>query len=130
MRTWVKQFTRESGEKWYEHQPECVLKNGDYKILWDSQYRQCYRRSKGPDLVIVDKKNKTCRIVNFTIPGHSRIEAEEIILLISSQLSTFKSSCSRFSNKLSGSDALWIRIVSFTYKWQQEFSVTAFMSLV
>ena len=26
----------EAGDKWYEHEPESVLENGDYKILWDS----------------------------------------------------------------------------------------------
>ena len=25
----------EAGDKWYEHEPESVLKNEDYKILWD-----------------------------------------------------------------------------------------------
>ena len=26
----------EAGDKWYEHDPESVLENEDYKILWDS----------------------------------------------------------------------------------------------
>ena len=25
----------EAGDKWYEHEPESVLENEDYKILWD-----------------------------------------------------------------------------------------------
>ena len=25
----------EGGDKWYEHEPEKVLENEDYKILWD-----------------------------------------------------------------------------------------------
>ena len=25
----------EVGDKWYEHEPESVLENEDYKILWD-----------------------------------------------------------------------------------------------
>ena len=25
----------EAGDKWYEHRPESVLENEDYKILWD-----------------------------------------------------------------------------------------------
>ena len=28
-------ITWEAGDKWYEHEPECVLVNEDYKILWD-----------------------------------------------------------------------------------------------
>ena len=25
----------EAGDKWYEHEPQSVLENEDYKILWD-----------------------------------------------------------------------------------------------
>ena len=25
----------EAGNKWFEHEPESVLENEDYKILWD-----------------------------------------------------------------------------------------------
>ena len=25
----------EAGDKWYEHEPESVSENEDYKILWD-----------------------------------------------------------------------------------------------
>ena len=29
----------EAGDKWYEHEPESVLENEDYKILWDFVFR-------------------------------------------------------------------------------------------
>ena len=52
------------------------------------------------------------------------------ILLILSHWSTLRSSLSRLQIKLSGSDALFNMIVSSAYKWQYEFWMTDFMSLM
>ena len=30
-----------------------------------------------PDLVVVDKKRRTCKIIDFAVPGDSRIEEKE-----------------------------------------------------
>ena len=30
-----------------------------------------------PDLDLVDKKNRTCKIIDFAVPGNSRIEQNE-----------------------------------------------------
>ena len=30
-----------------------------------------------PDLVVVDKKERSCKIIDFTVPGDSRIEEKE-----------------------------------------------------
>ena len=30
-----------------------------------------------PDLVVVDKKERSCKIIDFTVPGDSRIEKEK-----------------------------------------------------
>ena len=30
-----------------------------------------------PDLVVVDKKRRTCKIIDFAVPGDSRIEDKE-----------------------------------------------------
>ena len=30
-----------------------------------------------PDLVLVDKRNSTCKIIDFAVPGNSRIEEKE-----------------------------------------------------
>ena len=30
-----------------------------------------------PDLVLVDKKERGCKIIDFAVPGHSRIEEKE-----------------------------------------------------
>ena len=33
--------------------------------------------ARRPDLVVVDKKNRTCQIIDFAVPGDSRIEDKE-----------------------------------------------------
>ena len=62
----------------YEHKPESVLENEDYKILWDFSIQtdhviEALRR----DLVVVDKKERSCKIIDFTVSGDSRIEEKE-----------------------------------------------------
>ena len=68
----------EAGDKWYEHEPESVLENEDYKILWDlSILTDHVIESRRPDLVVVDKKEKSCKIIDFAVPRDSRIEEKE-----------------------------------------------------
>ena len=68
----------EAGYKWYELEPESVLENEYFKILWDFSIQTDHvieaRRS---DLVVVGKKDKSCRIMDFAVPGDSRIEEKE-----------------------------------------------------
>ena len=33
--------------------------------------------ARKPDLVIVDKKERSCKIIEFVVPGDSRIEEKE-----------------------------------------------------
>ena len=68
----------EAGDKWYEHEPEIVLENEDYKILWNFSILTDYViEAWRPDLVVVDKKERSCKIIGFTVPGVSRIEEKE-----------------------------------------------------
>ena len=68
----------EAGDKWYEHGPESVLQNEDYKILWDFSIQTNHIiEARRPDLVVVDKKERSCKIIDFTVPGDSRIEEKE-----------------------------------------------------
>ena len=53
----------EAGDKWYKHEPESVLENEDYKVLWDfSVPTEHVIESRRPDLVVVDKKERSCKI--------------------------------------------------------------------
>ena len=68
----------EAGDKWYEHEPESVLKNEDYKILRDFSIQTDHvMEAWRPDLVVVDKKERSCKIIDFAVPGDSRIEEKK-----------------------------------------------------
>ena len=46
----------EAGDKWYEREPESVLENEDYKILWDfSIQADCVIEARRSNLVVVGK---------------------------------------------------------------------------
>ena len=82
MITWEKQYTAskcnfEAGNKWYEHEPESVLENEDYKILWDFSIQTDHVvEAWRTDLVLVDKE-RICKIIDFAVPRNSKIEEEE-----------------------------------------------------
>ena len=68
----------EAGDKWYEHEPESVLENEDYKILRDFSIQTDHViKARRPDLVVVDKKERSCKIIDFAVPVDSRIEEKE-----------------------------------------------------
>ena len=65
----------EAGDKWYGHEPESVSENEDYKSLWDFSIQTDHViETRRPDLVVVDKKEKSCKIIDFVVAGNSRIE--------------------------------------------------------
>ena len=67
----------EAGDKWYEHEPERVLENEDYKILSDFSIQNDHViEARRPDLVVVDKK-RSCKISDFAVQGDSRTEEKE-----------------------------------------------------
>ena len=68
----------EAGDNWFEHERESVLESEDYKILWDFSIQTDHViEARRPDLVVVDKKRRTCKIIDFVVPGDSRIEEKE-----------------------------------------------------
>ena len=68
----------EAGDKQYEHEPEFVLENEDYKILWDFIIQTDHViEAQRLDLVVVYEKRRTFKIIDFAVPGNSRIEEKE-----------------------------------------------------
>ena len=70
----------ETGDKWYEHEPESVSEIEDYKILWDFSIQTDHvieARRPDLDLVLFDKKERICKVIDFAVPGDSRIEEKE-----------------------------------------------------
>ena len=68
----------EAGDKWYEHEPESVLENEEYKILWDFSIQTDHViEAWRADLVVVDKKERSYKIVDFAVFEDYRIEEKE-----------------------------------------------------
>ena len=60
------------------HKPESALENKIHKILWDVKIQTDHLISaRRPDLVIVNKKKRTCRIVDFAVPSNHRVKLNE-----------------------------------------------------
>ena len=72
----------QTAQKWYEHQPEGVVEKENVKILWDFNIQTDNEiQARRPDIVIHDKSNKSCYIIDVAIPGDARVpqkEAEKI----------------------------------------------------
>ena len=66
----------EAGDKWYQHEPESILENEDYKILWDFSIQTYVIEAQTPDLFVVDKERR-CKIIDFAVPGDSGIAKEK-----------------------------------------------------
>ena len=69
----------ERKEKWYEHCPKGVVEDDDVKLIWDINI-QCddVTEARRPDLILVDKKAKSCVITDVAITGNCRIREKEI----------------------------------------------------
>ena len=68
----------EAVDKWYEHEPESALENEGYEVLWDISIQTDHViEDRRPDFVVADKKRRTYKIIDFSIPGDSKIEEKE-----------------------------------------------------
>ena len=65
-----KHYQLEASDQWYEHQTPPVIENEKITILWDFPI-QTDRTIKAnrPDIVIKDKTNKTCLLLDISIPS-------------------------------------------------------------
>ncbi|XP_063586885.1 uncharacterized protein LOC134764236 [Penaeus indicus] len=71
-------YELDKANKWYDHKPDGVIENTNYKILWDVMI-QCDREieARRPDIVVVDKQ-KRVKIIDIAIPGDVRVYEKEI----------------------------------------------------
>ena len=56
------------------HNPAPVLENDTHKLLWDFDIYTDHLR---PDLIIINKKKRICKIVDFADPAGHRIKLKE-----------------------------------------------------
>ena len=73
-----KQNAIECCSKWYEQQPDSVIETEQVRILWDFTIQTDNTiQARRPDVVIVNKIEKTCHIVDVAIPGDERVLVKE-----------------------------------------------------
>ena len=60
------------------HNPTSVLKNEMHKLLWDFEIKTDHLiLTRRPVLIIINKKERTCRIVDFAVPVDHRVKLKE-----------------------------------------------------
>ena len=64
--------------KQYMHNPASVIENNTHKLLWDFDIQTDYLISaRRPDLIIINKKKRTCKIVDFAVQADHRVKLKE-----------------------------------------------------
>ena len=59
---------------WYQHQPTQVAKNNSTKILWNFSIQTDHEViNNKPDIIVVDKINKTANLIEVSIPNDYNI---------------------------------------------------------
>ena len=70
-----KKFKLDHTNKWYMHNPEPVRENNTHKLLLDFEIHTDHLIStRRSDLLIINKKKRTCKIVDFAVPVNHRIK--------------------------------------------------------
>ena len=65
-------------QKWYQHESEAVAENDKCKSLWDVSIQTDHViEARRPDMIVVDKVDKYCEIIDFAILYDSKIELKE-----------------------------------------------------
>ena len=60
------------------HKPAPVLENATHKLLWDFNIQTDHLiPARIPDLIIINKEKRTCKIVDFPVPADHRIKLKE-----------------------------------------------------
>ena len=68
-----KKFKFDHTNKWYLYNPAPVQENDTHKLLWDFDGQTDHVIStRTPNLRIINKKKRTCKIVDFAVPADPR----------------------------------------------------------
>ena len=60
------------------HNPAPVLENDSQKLLWDFNIQTDHLiLARRPDLIIINKKKRICKIVDFPVPADHKIHLKE-----------------------------------------------------
>ena len=73
-----KKFKFDHTNKWYMHNTAPVLGYATHKLLWDCNIQTDHLiPARRPDLIIINKKKRTCKIVYFSVLADHRITPKE-----------------------------------------------------
>ena len=65
-------------DRWCEHVAESVLENDNYKLMWDCNIQTDHGiEARRPDLVVVNKREQTCQIIDAAIPMDTAVREKE-----------------------------------------------------
>ena len=74
----VKLHRLDVAEKWYDHKPEGVMEGDGTKLLWDFNIQTDKEiQARRPDLVVVNRKDNQCFIIDIAVPNDSGIFEKE-----------------------------------------------------
>ena len=60
------------------HNAKSVLENETHKLLWDFNIRtDPLISTRRPDILIINKKKRTCKIVDFAVPADHKVKFRE-----------------------------------------------------
>ena len=86
-----KKFKFDHANKWYMHNRPPVLENDTHKLLWDFDIQMDHLISaRRPDLIIINKKKKICKIVDFAVPAINKTESVKREISTSTLLENWK----------------------------------------
>ena len=73
-----RKFQFDHTNKWYMFNPALVLENDSHKLLWDFNIQTDHLiPARRPDLIIINKRKRICKIVDFAVPADHRINLKE-----------------------------------------------------
>ena len=68
-----------TSDNWYEHQPDSVTNTETHTVLWDMAVQTDRHISANrPDIIIKDKVNSTCKLIDMTVPCDKKVSSKEI----------------------------------------------------
>ena len=71
-------FEFDHTNKWYMHNPASVLETETHKLLRDFDIQTDHLiLARWPDLIIINQKKRTCKIVDFAVPADHRVKLKE-----------------------------------------------------
>ena len=74
----IKALGIETADKWYTHMPKPVYEEGDVTVLWNQEVNTDREvTANRPDIIIKNKKEKTCTLIGVAIPADRNVVQKE-----------------------------------------------------